>query len=423
MDISKALLRLNLTLHHSEAAVVGDRSISVWRCEIVGDGVPADLQQIWAVLNSFLVTEGGSKALKKHGLSVIRAKVGRSSTLIGKTTDEVDFRNRYKAAVVAIQQKGKNMPMDGTVFGPDDILVLQVDDDSALLNAPPADFYKREAEIRKGASSNEELASASDYDAVELANGVSNEDVWNDLHVTSFDESDKRGSSSTKREFLTAMLVAPKSKLASKTVSENALDKLPGVFLVSIERPTVTQQRDPKSPRSITMADGDVSLRTVEPHFTAITLDTPLMVGDVLWYAGGAQAVGDIRKVPGLISHEGDEVEKMNEKLHDRTLLEAVVARRGPLTGKTVREVRFRTRFGAAVVAIHREGKRMYDHPGNIKLQAGDVLLLEAGSTFIKGSAEHDRSFTLLAEVEDSKPPRLMYLIPALLITFVMIAV
>jgi di/tricarboxylate transporter len=142
-----------------------------------------------------------------------------------------------------------------------------------------------------------------------------------------------------------------------------------------------------------------------------------------LWFAGSALAVGDLRKVPGLISYESEEVEKINEKVHDRRLVEAVIARRGPLAGKTVKEARFRTRFGAAVIAVHRDGKRIHDHPGNIKLQAGDVLLLEAGPTFIKKSVDNDRSFALVAEVKDSAPPRLWLLVPALFITVVMLAV
>ena len=68
-------------------------------------------------------------------------------------------------------------------------------------------------------------------------------------------------------------------------------------------------------------------------------------------------------------------------------------------------------------------GKRIHDHPGNIVLQAGDVLLLEAGSTFIGKSAENERSFALLSEVKDSAPPRLALLVPALLITLVMLIV
>jgi di/tricarboxylate transporter len=104
-------------------------------------------------------------------------------------------------------------------------------------------------------------------------------------------------------------------------------------------------------------------------------------------------------------------------------LVQAVIARQGDLAGKTVKEVRFRTRYGAAVISVHREGKRIYEHPGSIVLQAGDVLLLEAGSSFMGKSAENERSFALLSEVKDSAPPRLRLLVPALVITAVMLIV
>ena len=46
--------------------------------------------------------------------------------------------------------------------------------------------------------------------------------------------------------------------------------------------------------------------------------------------------------------------------------------------------------------------------------KAGDLLLLEAGPTFVQKNGELDSSFSLLAEVENSAPPRLRMLIPAL---------
>lgn len=50
LDISKGLSRLNLNLRHTEASVVGTRSISIWRCELVDHELP-DLEEIWSVLN------------------------------------------------------------------------------------------------------------------------------------------------------------------------------------------------------------------------------------------------------------------------------------------------------------------------------------------------------------------------------------
>uniref|UniRef100_A0A7S4EIS4 RCK C-terminal domain-containing protein n=1 Tax=Pseudo-nitzschia australis TaxID=44445 RepID=A0A7S4EIS4_9STRA len=537
LDVSKGLLRLNLTLRHSEASVVGARSISIWRCEVIEAALP-DLEEIWTVMNGLLESfdQGNSQAMKRGGLRVIRAVVTATSNLNGKNMNNVDFRDRYKAAVVAIQKGGRNVPVTGVVFGSGDVLVLKANDDSPLLIEPPPDFYKRgandgakgETGSRGGSSGNsfikrikkrvsnatlntlnsrnseaelKESKQNNAYDALDLeaakmnndvdasfdnaddfyigemgqmdddddfgnddySNSNSNEnndgvkmvidniqasmkaiiaeeEIWKDLQVM-FVDKDKQRSDDGAREFLTAMEITPKSKLADRTVAETGLDKLPGVFLVSIDRPTGEIQTKTRAMTTDTMRvfrtfasdthsleQSDVvshvsSLPTIDPIYRTIPPDVPLKVGDVLWFAGGAQSVGDLRKIPGLISYEKEEVEKIDEKVHDRRLVEAVIARRGPLVGKTVKQVRFRTRYGAAVIAVHRDGARIHEHPGRIRLQAGDVLLLEAGPTFIKGSYDNDKSFTLLAEVEDSAPPRLELLIPALLLTVAMLAV
>lgn len=260
------------------------------------------------------------------------------------------------------------------------------------------------------------------------------ENAWKDLQVIFVGENKgDADDAANSREFLTAMEVAPKSRLIGRSVAEIGLDKLTGVFLVSIDRPNKKSEEDIGRPEVLvnivpratdaasSNEEASVSLQTV--GVAAISTDIPLLDGDVLWFAGSASALGDLRKIPGLVSSESEEVDKINEKIHDRRLVEAVVARRGPLVGKTVKKIRFRTRYGAAVIAVHREGIRVHDHPGKIKLQAGDVLLLEAGPTFIRKSVDNDRSFALLAEVKDSAPPRLRLLIPALVITIAMLAV
>lgn len=542
LDLSKGLLQLNLTLRHSEASVIGTRSLSIWRCEVIEAELP-DVEEIWSVMNSLLETfdQGSSQAIKRGGLRVIRAIVTARSRLNGNTMNTVDFRDRYKAAIVAIQKGGRNVPLAGVTFGVGDVLVLKANDDSPLLKEPPTDFYKRGGtdnpmsgnlsrsgsvnsflkRMRKSISNatvntmnsknsnninntderaltpksskvnvsfdGPDLEAAkvnsyndSSFDQVSGGNdfyiggsddsgdgdydnednggyskqdeNVNNgmklvidniqasmnaigveEEIWRDLQVM-FVDKDKDRSGDAAREFLTAMEIPPKSKLADRTVADTGLDKLPGVFLVSIDRPTGEIHRNSRNVttdvlRSLQQsAVSDVpsvasSILTTDPVFRTIPPDVPLKVGDVLWFAGGAQSVGDLRKVPGLISYEKEEVKKINEKVHDRRLVEAVIARRGPLVNKTIKQVRFRTRYGAAVIAVHRDGARVHEHPGRIRLQAGDVLLLEAGPTFIKGSYDNDKSFSLLAEVEDSAPPRLKLLIPALLLTFGMLAV
>ena len=126
---------------------------------------------------------------------------------------------------------------------------------------------------------------------------------------------------------------------------------------------------------------------------------------DTLWFSGGTSVVGNLRKIPGLESPKEGEIKHMNENVHTRELVQAVVVKSGPLVDKTVRELGFRTTYGAAVISVHREGKRIHEDPVNIKLHAGDVLLLEAGPTCFQR-----------IEVKDSASPRLRYRFPAVLI-------
>jgi hypothetical protein len=90
-----------------------------------------------------LESEKGIQAVKTRGLRVIRAVVTKTSRLIGQTAAEVDFRERYKAAIVAVQKGGRNVALSTVRFGSGDVLVLQASDDSSLLKVTPADFYKR----------------------------------------------------------------------------------------------------------------------------------------------------------------------------------------------------------------------------------------------------------------------------------------
>jgi di/tricarboxylate transporter len=119
----------------------------------------------------------------------------------------------------------------------------------------------------------------------------------------------------------------------------------------------------------------------------------------------------------GLNSYEADELNKMNERIQRRHLVEAVVARKGPLVGKTVRDVQFRTQYDAAVIAVHREGQRIHELISNIRLQAGDVLLMEVGDAFMSRKSKLDSTFVLMAQVKDSSPPRFRMLLPALFLT------
>jgi Trk K+ transport system NAD-binding subunit len=83
---------------------------------VIDENLP-DLEEIWSVMNTLLESNGGNNAqrLKRNGASVIQGVVTPTSTLAGKTNNDVEFRNRYKAVIVAIQNGRRNVSLVGSV--------------------------------------------------------------------------------------------------------------------------------------------------------------------------------------------------------------------------------------------------------------------------------------------------------------------
>ncbi len=59
------------------------------------------------------------------------------------------------------------------------------------------------------------------------------------------------------------------------------------------------------------------------------------------------------------------------------SLIEAVLAPRSSLAGKTLREIQFRERYDLSVLAIWREGNTLHDTLGDLPLRFGDALLIQ----------------------------------------------
>ena len=108
--------------------------------------------------------------------------------------------------------------------------------------------------------------------------------------------------------------------------------------------------------------------------------------------------VVDLRRMRGLVAEDNQHA-KLGGAAHERVLVEAVVSPECPLIGMTVRESRFRTHYGAAIIAIARGDVRLSGKLGDVVLAAGDTLLLEARPAFmerVKGS----RDFFLASKVD-----------------------
>ena len=88
-------------------------------------------------------------------------------------------------------------------------------------------------------------------------------------------------------------------------------------------------------------------------------------------------------------------------------MIEAVVSNSFPGLGRSIREFGFRARYDAAVVAVARNGERVAGRIGDIILQAGDTLLVEANESFLARNRT-SRDFFLISGLStpDLRPQR-----------------
>ena len=147
----------------------------------------------------------GILALKKRGLRVVRSRVTPVSRLLGRTAVDVNFREQYKAAIVAAQRGGKNIgqPLSTVVFESGDTLILQASEDSPLLRLKPPtpDFYQR-LEV-EAAPLSPKMARPPSYktlvNLVKLPNPLARKPSTNELRSDS--QTTETGASGIKKKF------------------------------------------------------------------------------------------------------------------------------------------------------------------------------------------------------------------------------
>ena len=86
----------------------------------------------------------------------------------------------------------------------------------------------------------------------------------------------------------------------------------------------------------------------------------------------------------------------------DVILAEAVIAPNSTLIGYTVKEINFRQRFSAFVLAVQSHGTTFRDKIGRIPLHFGDSLLLQGSSKAIQ-NLQNNQDFLMLEEVKLEK--------------------
>ena len=431
--------------------------------------------------------------LERHQILKVRVRAG--SSLVGQTAINVGFREKYKAAIIAVKRGGEDQraanegKLASVVFEAGDILMLHCLDKCPLLqfkepalgaargsvasiaNAAAEDAASRRASVdlpRRDDTDRHEAVVEFDgigdgADGVEhgaTANGGSNARAPLAAPVASRPGADTAALLNSPTRPKSASRVSSIAKtfgLASDAVEANVssgapsrpgtpgADRSPDADLEVISREGAEDIRamtDFTCPVRVipggavegkTLAAAGLrglpglfltAVQTAGEDADAVAAPGPEYVlhgDDILWFAGDAAGISALRRIPGVTA-ENKQVNKLKLHKTDRRLVQAVIAVGSPLQGRTVRDGRFRTMYDAVIIAVQRSGGRIQAKIGDIVLQAGDVLLLDTGSSFLR-TYKGDPAFALVSEIENSAPPQFDKLLPACGTAVVMIAV
>lgn len=173
------------------------------------------------------------------------------------------------------------------------------------------------------------------------------------------------------REYLVEAQVRGKSKLIGKTIEEAGLRNLKGLFLVEIIRKSF--------------------------RISAVAPDVILQKEDILIFAGDTETIAEmVNSDSGLTLPSVG----MLYKKKKTEVVEIVISHNSTMINKTVKEIRFRAKYDAAVIAVHRNGEKISGKIGEIELKAGDVLMLFTGADFVSRSV-HTQDFYFISKIRD----------------------
>ncbi|MDP2575860.1 SLC13 family permease [Vibrio penaeicida] len=164
-------------------------------------------------------------------------------------------------------------------------------------------------------------------------------------------------------------IVEPGSPLVGRTIAENNLRALRKLFLAEVIR------------------DGETTA-SVDPDFVLKAKDRLLFCGDV-------ESVATLQEIQGLKLFG-------QHHLNGQSFLEVVVSSSASICNKTLKSSQFRDRFDAVVVAIRRGHERLEGGLGNIRLTAGDTLVLVPGKRFEAERRTHSREFVLVNDLDST---------------------
>ncbi|MFQ3545386.1 SLC13 family permease [Halobacillus rhizosphaerae] len=177
------------------------------------------------------------------------------------------------------------------------------------------------------------------------------------------------------KDYLSEMVVTKDFPYQNQTVEEAKLRNLKGLYLIEIIRGS--------------------------SRITPVTGQTRILAGDRLLFTGMLSTIADLQKRKGLELDTGTDLSMNDIQQNGTQLVEAVVSHQSSLVGKTIKQSRFREKYKAAVMAVHRNDERVKGKIGDITPKAGDLLLLVTGADFDQ-QVDHSDFYTT-SPIEEQK--------------------
>lgn len=168
---------------------------------------------------------------------------------------------------------------------------------------------------------------------------------------------DRRGSGDltevfAMQDYLTEVVLGPEAKSVGKTVREAPIVHDLDITIASLRR-------------------GGKSMGMPRP-------DTVLLAGDELLVRCNIEKIKKLEEREGVALKSQLRLRDADLNADELMLVEAVVAPNSVLVGKSMKEIQFRSTFGAIVLALrHRGGNLVREKLATARLNAGDALLIE----------------------------------------------
>ena len=164
-------------------------------------------------------------------------------------------------------------------------------------------------------------------------------------------------------DYVSEVVVAPRSPLIGQTLRQSRIQRKYDVDILEIIRNGV--------------------------HFEPPLSERQLEAGDVLLVRSSTDELLNIRdqRGIGLLPHVkfSDSAQKNDVEAGEEEVSEVLILSNSRLVGSTLKEMRFRQRYNATVLAIRRGEEVVRDRMGQVALKFGDLLLVQGPRDSLKG--------------------------------------